>query len=270
MNSDSVALSFELDADLFWLGIDPTASDRPKTLSIGRYAITRGVDRVLAVLESHRIRTTWFVPGRIAEREPEAIRKLIEAGHEVEGRAWGPGALGGRSYEDQRAEIERGLDALEAVSRIRPTGFRAPAGEVDENTFRALDDLGIAWSSCLRSAEAPRRVEIDGAPTVLDIGTRWELTDYVHFQFNYDPAYPMGQSRIASYSGVLQEWIADARATTALGLPCVFTFAPEVIGKPGRSLILRRMLDELTESGTRFATLGELAHCSRVDEGATV
>jgi hypothetical protein len=62
MTRGQVALGFELDADLFWLSLDPTATDRPKTLSLGRYAITRGVDRVLDVLAEADVRSTWWVP----------------------------------------------------------------------------------------------------------------------------------------------------------------------------------------------------------------
>lgn len=258
MTVGAVALSFELDADLFWLAVDPTATDRPKTLSIGRYGLTRGVDRVLATLSEHAISATWFVPGLIAQREPETLLKLVDANQEIASRAWQAGGLGGRPLTEQRAEIERGIREIERITGVSPRGFRAPAGEVDETTFVALAELGVQWSSSLRGGEQPGPVDAEGADGLVDIGTRWELTDYVHFQFNYHPAYPAGQSRIASYSGVLREWVDDALSTTALGLPCVFTLTPEVIGKPGRSLILRRLLAKLREQGRSFATLSEL------------
>ena len=38
-------LTINLNAELFWLQIDPSCKDMPKTLSLGQYGMTRGVDR---------------------------------------------------------------------------------------------------------------------------------------------------------------------------------------------------------------------------------
>ena len=40
-------LTINLNAELFWLQIDPSCKDMPKTLSLGQYGMTRGVDRIL-------------------------------------------------------------------------------------------------------------------------------------------------------------------------------------------------------------------------------
>jgi peptidoglycan/xylan/chitin deacetylase (PgdA/CDA1 family) len=220
------------------------------------------VDRVLDVLAEADVRSTWFVPGFIADREPETIDKIVAAGHEVESRAWGPEALSGQPLDAQREEIRRGIEAVQQVTGVAPSGFRAPTGEVDENTFRALQQLGVSWSSILRGGEIPTPVVVDDSVTVLDVGYRWELTDYVHFQFNYGPIYPAGAPRIASYASVEREWIDDALATTNAGVPCVFTLTPDVIGKPGRATVLRHLLAELKSNNIDVCTIGEIARSS--------
>jgi peptidoglycan/xylan/chitin deacetylase (PgdA/CDA1 family) len=254
--SGAVILTFELDVEEFWLGLDPATAERPKTLSLGRYGITRGMERIFALLEAHAVPSTWFVPGSIARRYPDAVRSIGERGHELASRGWDHTALGGSSIERQRADIAQGLAVLEDITGDRPRGFRAPRGEVDNTTFLAAEAEGIEWSSCLRSGEAPAVVVVDGRPTIPDLGSRWELTDYVHFQFNYGPSFPRGQNRIASYSEVLDEWVADAIATSAMDLPCVFTLTPEVMGKPGRALLLERLIQRVLDSGVEFATAG--------------
>ena len=40
-------ITINLNAELFWSQLDPTCKDMPKTLSLGQYGMTRGVDRIL-------------------------------------------------------------------------------------------------------------------------------------------------------------------------------------------------------------------------------
>lgn len=255
----STCLTFNLDAELFWLRIDPTAVDRPKTLSIGQYGLIRGVPRILPILERHQVASTWFIPGLIARKYPRVVESIAAAGHEIASRGWDHTPLAGQPADRQQQTIERGMIELGTLLGTAPRGFRAPTGEVDNDSYRAMSAAGVTWSSTLRSSDAPILIT-DGLPQpVIEIGSRWELTDYAHFQFNYLPAFPYGQCRIASYSSVLQEWTDDARASAARELPCIFTLTPDVIGKPGRAIILDRLLDSLHENSIDFTTMGALA-----------
>ena len=49
-------LTINLNAELFWLQIDPSCKDMPKTLSLGQYGMTRGVDRILSILKERGIK----------------------------------------------------------------------------------------------------------------------------------------------------------------------------------------------------------------------
>ena len=46
----AVMITINLNAELFWLQIDPSCVNMPKTLSLGQYGMTRGVGRVMDVL----------------------------------------------------------------------------------------------------------------------------------------------------------------------------------------------------------------------------
>ena len=67
----SAMITINLNAELFWLQLDPTCKDMPKTLSLGQYGMTRGVDRILKILEERGIRATFFTPGWVAEQYPD-------------------------------------------------------------------------------------------------------------------------------------------------------------------------------------------------------
>lgn len=256
-----MVVTVNLDAELFWLRVDPSAVDRPKTLSIGEYGITRGTPRMLEIFRSVGIRATWFIPGLIAERYPDVVAAIAADGHEIASRSWDWRPLGELAPDEQRRLIGAGISRLTEVAGRVPVGFRAPYGELTRDTYLALADHGVQWSSSLRSGENPRPIDLgDGSGrTVIEVGTRWELTDLPYFQFNYHPAFPAGQTRIASYQHVLEEWTSDLLATTGCGLPCVFTFSPDVIGKPGRAVIFEQLLTTaVKEHGLSHCTVGEL------------
>ena len=44
-------ITLNLNAELFWLDLDPDCADKPKTLSLGQYGMNRGLDRILDILD---------------------------------------------------------------------------------------------------------------------------------------------------------------------------------------------------------------------------
>src|SRR5207244_13547543 len=50
--------------------------------------VVRNVDRVLAVLDECRVKGTFFVQGRVAERFPQLVRTLIVEGHEIQSHGY--------------------------------------------------------------------------------------------------------------------------------------------------------------------------------------
>src|SRR3954466_14559732 len=45
--------------------------------------IERNIARIVAMLDEHKVKATFFTLGWIAERYPELVRQLISEGHEV-------------------------------------------------------------------------------------------------------------------------------------------------------------------------------------------
>lgn len=85
--------------------------------------------RILEVLAEHGARATFFVVGCRAEQHPELVKRIVAEGH----------AVGSHSYSHahtfhfgsparQRADVERGIAALHAVTGTPPRLFRPPQG----------------------------------------------------------------------------------------------------------------------------------------------
>ena len=229
-----------LDGESFWSGMFEGTEKRPKTLSMGGYGIKRGLDRVLKAFQDHGIRGTVFVPGVIALEHPEAVMKVVEAGHEVafQGHTHKPFHL--LSDEALWEEFTLGTEALEKLTGTRPVGFRAPEGEVTEKAFAIAAEMGYRYSSSLYDRD---RAYLRGS--LVEIPMNWNIHDFPYFAFNYGPAFPSGQGRVSSYQRVEENYIEEMDAYLYYGLDYVPQFTPQSIGSPGKIKILEHVLDHL-------------------------
>lgn len=64
---------------------NPLKPGTPDLNALGwvEYGIRRGIHRILDVLERQQIQTSMLVCGVLAERYPEALRRIADAGHEI-------------------------------------------------------------------------------------------------------------------------------------------------------------------------------------------
>ena len=257
-NCDRAAavVTVNLDAEQFWLGMFPDSQRRPKTLSMGDYGIARGLDRVLRALSDYEIRATFFVPGMIALRHPEAVEKIIAAGHEIalHGHTHTPLHLLGR--DAQAEELSLGREAIRSVAGRDPAGFRAPEGELTAESLRLVREAGFVYSSSLYDDDRPYLHEAIG---LIELPMNWNLHDFPYFAFNYGPAFPIAQSRVSSYQRVEENYLEELDAYAAAGLLYVPQFTPQSIGSPGRIPIMRHVLEAMrSRGGLLICTCGEL------------
>ena len=255
----AAVITVNLDAELFWLRLDESVVHRPKTQSIGGYGMRRGVWRVLDALQEARVAASWMVPGWVAERHEDVVRTVSGEGHEVGCRGYGTEQLADLDADEHRDVIRRAVDAVSAVTGEQPAGFR-PDGEIGAHTADVLAELGFSWTSMLRGDDRPVFLEGASGPTQLvDIPQQWELRDAPYFLFNYAPAYPPGQCRIASYERVFADWKLEFDAYHREGLCYVLTLDPQAIGTPGRIGLLRELLAYIDGHDVWWATGSEMA-----------
>ena len=75
--------------------------------------------------------------------------------------------------------------------------------------------------------------------------------------FNYHPAFPKGQGRIANYTGVINNWKDEFYGCYEYGLCYVLQLDPAAIGAPGRIGLLEELLDYIDEFDSVWWTSGE-------------
>jgi polysaccharide deacetylase family protein (PEP-CTERM system associated) len=131
--------------------------------------VERNVDRMLSLMAAADVRSTCFVLGWIAERCPDLVRRIADAGHEIASHGYGHELLGGLSVEAFRSDVSRSKSILEQLTGAEVRGYRAPAFSITDWAIPVLQELGFSYDSSLFPTVAHDRY---GRLTGLDAGHR--------------------------------------------------------------------------------------------------
>jgi peptidoglycan/xylan/chitin deacetylase (PgdA/CDA1 family) len=256
----SVAITIDFNDVHDIVAREPTTEGREKTLSVWRYGAWRGVDRVLDVLDKHRLRASWFVPGRVAEEHRGLVRQIHAAGHELASNGYRCEIFDRLDLTQQQDAFACGHAAIADAIGEAPVGFRSASGNWAPGFADTLRAAGIRWSSSWRGDDLPYFHEPSGAASLVELPLHYELEDEPYFAFNLYPPVPPGQSRIAGYRDVLANWRLDFDGFRRYGLCYLLRLHPEMIGTAGRIGLLDELLEQLRgHPDVWFATGREVA-----------
>src|ERR1700744_1929357 len=122
-------VSFEWWADDKWPGIGPMGNPLragvPDLNAIGwaEYGHRRGIQRIAQVLARQHVPASINVSGVMAERHPEIIRSLADAGHDIIAHSYTMDAIHAyMTEEEERANIARTTKLIEQAIGRRPNG----------------------------------------------------------------------------------------------------------------------------------------------------
>ena len=125
--------------------------------------VEANMDRILALLEEHGARATFFTLGWIAERYPELVRRIVDAGHELASHGYEHTRASTQGYGQFLADIRLAKAVLEDISGVLVKGYRAPSfsiGPANEWAFDCVAEAGYKYSSSVY----PIRHDHYGAP----------------------------------------------------------------------------------------------------------
>ena len=98
---------------------------------------------LIDILSAHDVRATFFLVGQWVEKYPESVQALAAAGEEVMNHSETHPHLSSLSREGVQQEVNACSDRIETLTGTRPTLFRCPYGEYDDNVITAIRDLGV-------------------------------------------------------------------------------------------------------------------------------
>jgi len=112
--------------------------------------VERNIGRILALLDRHDTRATFFTLGWIAERYPAMIRDIVAHGHELASHGYSHRRASEQTRGAFRDDLARAKALLEDIGGVAVRGYRAPSFSIGASNLWAHDviaETGHVYSS---------------------------------------------------------------------------------------------------------------------------
>ena len=103
--------------------------------------VVQNTRRILSLLGNRDIKATFFVLGWVADRFPELVYEIDEAGHEVGSHSYWHRLVYNLSPEEFREDLRRSREILQSITGKPVTSYRAPSFSITAESLWALDIL---------------------------------------------------------------------------------------------------------------------------------
>lgn len=194
--------------------------------------VVENTRQILSLFERQQLKATFFVLGWVAEREPELVKEIAAAGHEIASHGYSHQLVYSQTPELFREETEKSKNILEQLCQREITGYRAASYSITANSTWALDilaDLGFRWDSSIfpvrhdnygmpNSPERPYTIELANGKSI----TEFPLTTAKVLGLKVPAA---GGGYFRQYPYALSRWLFN-RASENQSKPQIFYLHP--------------------------------------------
>jgi len=114
--------------------------------------VERNTDKILNILSSKGVKATFFVLGWIAQKFPQLIKRIHNAGHEIATHSYKHQLIYTQTPEEFKEDLKVSKGVLEDIIQEKVYGFRAPSYSITIKSKWALDILmeeGFEYDSSL-------------------------------------------------------------------------------------------------------------------------
>jgi peptidoglycan/xylan/chitin deacetylase (PgdA/CDA1 family) len=242
-------------------GISPMGNPLPPgvldrtAISWAAYGAKDGVYRIMDALAAHKAKGTFLVNGVIAERQPEAVKAIADAGHEVAAHSYAMDVIPGLLSEvEERKNIERTTNLLERASGVRPRGWISPRATSSPQTPQLLADMGYTWYGDLLDRDLP---------SVLPYANNTFVGIPLHTDVNDMPFMKYGNPPKLMLEAFTENLEAAARTKSRAPIMIDVTLHAHIFGRPRGAYYFSRIVALATKSklvwiGTRAQIAGHV------------
>lgn len=142
-------------------------------------SVSAMADAILGIFHEVNIKATFFIVGWLADHNPEIVRRIHRAGHEIASHSYWHREVYDLSKAEFAADARQSKQALENCIGAEILGYRAPGYSIGARQFWALDELAAAGykydSSLLSGANEPYEVRpglLEFSPNSVMLGQR--------------------------------------------------------------------------------------------------
>lgn len=107
------------------------------------------IDSILATLKKHNCKATFFVLGTWAEKNADAMKKIVADGHEIGNHSYNHANYPTLSRDKMLADMEKANESIEKACGALPCLFRAPSGDYNNAVIEVCHGAKmeyIQWS----------------------------------------------------------------------------------------------------------------------------
>lgn len=105
---------------------------------------------MLTEFQKSNCKVTFFVTGRWAEKNPDMLKQMAQAGHSIQNHGYRHVHFNALSSADVGTEIKKAEDIIFNITGQKSTFFASPYGEYNSRLVKAVNDIGyqyIMWSA---------------------------------------------------------------------------------------------------------------------------
>jgi peptidoglycan/xylan/chitin deacetylase (PgdA/CDA1 family) len=232
----ALCLSFDVD------GVYGEANYQPST---NTYAISQteydpaGTIRILELLADYGVQATFCWVGKVAEENPELVRRAHDAGHEISLHTWTHRYLNQLSDEEQLDDFERTFETLDRITGELPVGHKTGGWRYNQATHLIAQQLGLSWVMDIPNGDLPTFLQPDPErPPLVNLPPSFHYDDYSFFV-----------DKMLTPRATYEFWREDLDVLRAEGKLMCLTMHPFVSGRPGPSRSIARLIDYAVEAG---------------------
>jgi peptidoglycan/xylan/chitin deacetylase (PgdA/CDA1 family) len=249
----AVALNFDMDSDAF---LHPMYPDRAHTIQ-GLISWLRydeiAVPRVVKLLDSYKLKQTFFLPAWCIERYPKAVAPVLESGHEIGHHGYLHENPMDQSRESELYWLQRSADVIERFSGKRPVGWRGPWGGYTVHTTDLLIGEGYLYDTTLMADSQPYIVK-GSKGDIVELPIDLTLDDWPHYAHAPDLSYLISPK---SPAAAMEVFRSEFDARWEYGGFMTTTWHPFVSGRLARLREVQKFIEYMLNKGGVWLTTME-------------
>lgn len=176
----AVMVTFDFDAELLRKSVIGKRTIGFSDTSRGQYGPDEGLKRCLDMLERQQLKTTFFVPGRIAELYADKVQQIADAGHELAYHGYLHEASVDMPAAEERENMAKSEELLEKVSGRKVVGYRGPLDLLPNCAMQLMAERGYLYGSTLKDCDW---AYVHEDYPIVELPTEPTLDDFSWFYF---------------------------------------------------------------------------------------
>lgn len=234
--------------------------------SRGQYGPHEGLARCLDMLDTMKIKSTFFVPGAVIEAYRDTVEEIHRRGHELACHGWQHESDPELTREEMVKILDKSEALLKEITGKKPVGHRAPESVLQDFMPELLAERGYLYSSSMKDCDWAYLWERDGKELPLvELPNDITMDDFTYYYFTFsDPAVRCMYPNREVFGNWKQEFDGLALEGNKI---FILKLHPQMIGRASRIGMVGEFIAYMQNHGAWITTCEEVARYVQKQNG---